>query len=284
VLILPVGFSVIANDPVSVCRGCSTGVCRCDLSANVVVEAFEQTLAEVHVTNGVDWLTEVNSAGQLSIARAPVVLNALQVPLIDEHDDLLTLRLVDQLEQILVSLVNEDFLDLREEDLSGLNVPVDEVLIKTLLSECLRASLGNLGSVADHLLSVWRLSVHETAPEIVRYHHASLVEETLCGVTVHLGAEELELGTDLFGGLTSKLDLKAWEPESEVATEAEMELEGLVVEGPASKEDELSGVPVVFEPFVSTLVEVALVPVELFLRVNILEKLGLIPPAIIAQY
>jgi hypothetical protein len=63
--------------------------------------------------------------------------------------------------------------------------------------------------------------------------------------------------------------------------EAEVPEEGAGVESPTSEEDELAGVPVVLDPRVVALVEVSLVAVELFLRVNVLEELGLVPPAIL---
>jgi hypothetical protein len=36
------------------------------------------------------------------------MLNPLQMPLINENNDLLTLRLIDGLEKILIAFVNED--------------------------------------------------------------------------------------------------------------------------------------------------------------------------------
>lgn len=76
-----------------------------------------------------------------------MVLDALQVPLVNEDDDLLALRLVDLLKDVFVSPVNEDLLDLREENLSASDVPVNEVLIKALLCECLGSSLSDLLSI-----------------------------------------------------------------------------------------------------------------------------------------
>jgi hypothetical protein len=56
-----------------------------------VVETLEKTLAQVHITDGVDGLSEDNGAGELTVAIAPVVLDTFQVPLVDEDDDLLAL-------------------------------------------------------------------------------------------------------------------------------------------------------------------------------------------------
>lgn len=45
VFVLPVGFSVITNDPVSIGRGSTLGVRRGDLSVERVVESLEETFA-----------------------------------------------------------------------------------------------------------------------------------------------------------------------------------------------------------------------------------------------
>lgn len=109
---------MVTNDPIGVSGRCATGVGGGDFSADVVVQTLEETLSQVHVTDGIDAVRELHRAGKLSVAVAPVVLDALQMPLIDKHDDLLAFTLVDLLEEVLVSLVNEDLLDLGEEDLS----------------------------------------------------------------------------------------------------------------------------------------------------------------------
>ena len=112
-----------------------------------VVQSLEQTIAQVHITNGVDAFGEVHTARYLTVAVAPVMLDSLQVPLVDDNDDLISLALVNLSEEVLITLVNEDLLQLGEEDASSLNVPVDKVLIEALLCECLRVSLMNLLSV-----------------------------------------------------------------------------------------------------------------------------------------
>ena len=60
-----------------------------------------------------------------------MVFNALQMPLVNENNNLLALGLIDSLEEVLIALVNEDLLDLGEEDACRGGVPVDQVLIKT---------------------------------------------------------------------------------------------------------------------------------------------------------
>ena len=80
----------------------------------VVVQSLEQTVTEVHVTDGVDVL-EVNTSGQLAVVMSPVVLDALHVPLVDDHNDFLGWVSIDGSEQVIVSLVNDDTLLVREE-------------------------------------------------------------------------------------------------------------------------------------------------------------------------
>ena len=69
------------------------------------------------------------------------------MPLVDEDNNLLTLGLVNLLEEVLVSLVNEDLLQLREENFSAGDVPVNEVLVEALLGESLGSGLSDLLSV-----------------------------------------------------------------------------------------------------------------------------------------
>jgi hypothetical protein len=75
VFVLPVGFSVVTNDPVSIGRGRTLGVRGNDLSVERVVESLEETLAQVHITDRVDWVSKVYAARKLTVAVAPMVLN-----------------------------------------------------------------------------------------------------------------------------------------------------------------------------------------------------------------
>lgn len=114
---------------------------------DVVVKSLEETFSEVHVTNGVDGILEDYRSGSLPVSVAPVVLNAFQVPLVDNSHDLLAFAVVDVGEQVFVSLVNEDFLKAREENIQALNVPVSKMLVEAFLSESFGSSLCDLLSV-----------------------------------------------------------------------------------------------------------------------------------------
>ena len=58
VFVLPVGLSMVTDDPVGVGRGCSLRVRRGNLSVQRVVESLEETLTQVHITDGVDGISE----------------------------------------------------------------------------------------------------------------------------------------------------------------------------------------------------------------------------------
>ena len=62
------------------------------------------------------------------------MLNSFHVPLVDQDDNLLLWAGINCSEQIFVTLVDEDSLEVGEENVSTLDVPVDHVLIEALLS------------------------------------------------------------------------------------------------------------------------------------------------------
>jgi len=187
------------------------------------------------------------------------------MPLVDHHDDLLSRVLVDLGEQILIALVNKHFLQSGEEDLSALDVPVDEVLIEALLGKGLRVRLSNLLAVGSQLLSVEALCVHKAFVEVVRDIHAGLMVETISGLRVELCTHELDVGSNLFSCLASVFDFEAGEPELEIKAEAVMELESGPVGCESGEEDKLSHAPVVLEPVLTTLAQVLLVSVKFLL-------------------
>jgi len=78
---------------------------------------------------------------------APVVLDALKMPLVHKNDDLLALSGVDLLVKIKVTLINEDLLQSGEENVCALDVPVDQVLVKALLCKGLGSDMSDLLAV-----------------------------------------------------------------------------------------------------------------------------------------
>ena len=99
------------------------------------------------------------------------------------------------------------------------------------------------------------------------------------GNLIKFGSQESKLSTDLFSCLTSILGLKTGEPELEIEAESIVKLVGVPVHGPTSEENELTEAPVVLLPVALVSVKILLVAVHLLLRVNVLKKLCLVPPA-----
>ena len=100
-----------------------------------IVESFEETGLQIHVSYGVDSFGENHASWHLSISVGPAVLNSLHVELVHYHHDSLFRALVDPLEHVLFSPVNENLLESREENIEALNMPVDQILVEALLCE-----------------------------------------------------------------------------------------------------------------------------------------------------
>ena len=82
------------------------------------------------------------------------MFNTFKMPLIDYNNDSLGFRLINLFEEIFISLINKDLLESWEEDGGALNIPVDQMLIKALLSEGSGTCLSNLLSVTSELFRV----------------------------------------------------------------------------------------------------------------------------------
>ena len=140
-----------------------------------IVQALEETFPQVHIADGVNGLGKGNTTRKLAVAVAPVMLNTLEMPLVNQDDDLLSLALINLLEEILITLIDKDLFQSGEEDVSALCVPVDKVLVKALLGEGLRVGLRNLLAVGSQFLSVEALGVLDALEDVVRNVHAGLV-------------------------------------------------------------------------------------------------------------
>ena len=130
--ILPVGLSVVTDDPVCVGWWSTSAVWRSDLSVKSIVKSREETLSEIHVTNWVDSLWEVNTSWKLTVSMSPVVLNTFHVPLVDNDYDFLLWTLIDSCKEVLIFLIDKYSLEFWEEDIHRLNVPIHQVLITAL--------------------------------------------------------------------------------------------------------------------------------------------------------
>jgi hypothetical protein len=120
----------------------------------------------------------------------------------------------------------------------------------------------------------------ETLEQVVRNIHSGLMIYTVLCNTVKFISQEFQLSSDSLCCFTSILGLKAREPELEIETESEMELKGRPVEGPTREEEDLTGTPVVFTPVAGISVQIFQVAVHFLLRIDVLKKLSLAPPAI----
>eukprot|EP00353_Schmidingerella_taraikaensis_P009928 CAMPEP_0185567464 /NCGR_PEP_ID=MMETSP0434-20130131/736_1 /TAXON_ID=626734 ORGANISM="Favella taraikaensis, Strain Fe Narragansett Bay" /NCGR_SAMPLE_ID=MMETSP0434 /ASSEMBLY_ACC=CAM_ASM_000379 /LENGTH=286 /DNA_ID=CAMNT_0028181711 /DNA_START=68 /DNA_END=928 /DNA_ORIENTATION=+ len=278
VLVLEVGLSMVTDDPVGVgCGSTGSGVGRCDLSVQVVVEALEQTLAQVHVADRVDSLCEVHATRHLAVAVCPVVLDALHVPLVNNDDNFFALRVVDCSEQNFVFLVNHDLLDLGEEDVSRLNVPVHLIGIEALLRERSWAHHRELLPVRESLVDPAGLEVLKAAHKVLNRIEASLVHEALLRVSVELRAQELQISTHFLGRLAREFHLEAGAHPG-LSSEAEVVSEEEVVDAETEEGEHFTVAVVIIEGLLIGGVKLGSVLVHLLLRVHILHDAGAVPP------
>jgi len=150
--VLKVRLSVVTNDPVCVSRRVGLLIRAGNLSAQIIVKSLEQTFAQVHVADWVDSFRELNTARQLPVSVTPLVLNSLHVPLVDQHDDLVSLSAVNLLKQFVVTFINEYFFEFGEEDVCRLDEPVQLVLVQALFGESSRTNKAKLDSVTGELI------------------------------------------------------------------------------------------------------------------------------------
>lgn len=208
-----------------------------------VVQPLEQTVLKVHVSDGVDALGEVHASWQLTVSGGPLVLDALHVPLVDHGNNALLRAAVDVLEEILVSLVDEDALVLWEVDVESLDVPVNQVGVQALLGELMRLRIVKTG---DNLLPFILVELEAIVPnspvDVVWQVLSGLVEESAPGCLVKLWSQEVGLGSEFLSFLTGELDLKTWLQEMEVAWDPVVELEASSVEIEPGPEQQRSGV------------------------------------------
>lgn len=225
-LILPVGFSVVTDNPIGIGDWSCLGVCRGDFSVKRVVESLEETVSKIHISNNINTIGEVDASWHLSVSVSPVVLNSLHMPLVDDHNDFLMGTFVDGLEEIFISLINENLFEFWEEKIKGLNIPVHKVRIKASLGvlRWLRVMKSRNG------LSSFAM------PEIVSKHHKSLEEinwgvqlgfvvESRPSFLIEFSTKEISFGSYFLSFFTGEFDFKTWFQESVVCWDSEMEFE-----------------------------------------------------------
>jgi len=108
-LILPVRFPVVTNNPVRIGRRSAFRICRIYFSMQNVIHSLKQTISKVHVSYWVD-IIEMDTSWELSIGMSPFVLNSFHMPLIDNYNNFITFAFIYLLEEILVPLIDENAL------------------------------------------------------------------------------------------------------------------------------------------------------------------------------
>ena len=132
-LVLPIWFSVVTDDPVGISGWRTLRIGWCNLSVKSIIKSLEQTISEFHVTNWVN-IGKVYTSWKLTISVSPFVFDALHMELVYNNDNLLCLALINPSEEFLITFVDEDWLQPWEKHTRGLNEPVDLVRIKASLS------------------------------------------------------------------------------------------------------------------------------------------------------
>lgn len=161
----------------------------------------------------------------LAVSGSPFVFNTLHVPLVDDNDDSFLIALVNLLEELLVSLINENALKLREVDIQRLNVPVHQVWVQTFLCK-----LTGLTVVQTHcclvqfVLPRMMTPIHNSLINVVRNIHSCLVEQSSPGGLIEFWTQKVKLCICLLGLFASKLHFKTWLVEVEAAWNAEVKL------------------------------------------------------------
>lgn len=217
---------MVTDDPVCVSRRRACVVGRSDLSVQIVVKSLEQTISQVHVSDWVDSFLEVNASWYLAVSACPLVLNSFHVPLVDNGYNSLLGAAINHLEEVVVSLINEDALESVEENVHVLNVPVDQMLVKALLSELRWLRVVHFSFIFFILKSIESMRViHCSAPPVLRQVHSGLMQKSVPGWLVELWSQEVSLGVQLLCFLKSKLDLKSWAKEVVVSWDLEVESE-----------------------------------------------------------
>lgn len=128
-----------------------------------VIVAFKETFTQVHVADWIDSFCELHTTRQLSVPCAPLMFDALHVPLINKNDYAMALSIVNLLEQVSIALVNKDPFDSWEVNVGRLDVPIYLEGVQTLFSEGLSANVSQLRQIGFTLISVHGVPVLEAS-------------------------------------------------------------------------------------------------------------------------
>ena len=131
--VLPIGFPVITNNPIGICNWGSLSVGWSNFSMKSIVKSLEQTILQIHISDWIYTIWEWNTSWYLTISLSPVMLNSLHVPLVNDNNNFFMLWFINDSEKIIISLVDKDFFVFWEENIHRLDIPVNQMRIKTFL-------------------------------------------------------------------------------------------------------------------------------------------------------
>jgi len=282
--VLPVGFSVITNDPVGVGNWGSLSVCWSNFSVEGVVKSLEKTVLQVHISDWVDTIWEWNTSWNLSISSSPLVLDTFHMPLIDNNNNFLMRRLINLLKKIIISFFNKDFFELWEENIHWLNIPVDQVWIKTLFRELMWLSIVKSIDGLNSFVLPESLSLHlHSSPDVTWEIHSGFMIESRPSFLIKFWSKELKLGSLLLSLFTSKFDFKTRLQESKAWWDLKVVLKHSCVRVESEPEDGSSSwMPHVEGLHLSIFIKILIIMSELSLWINILKHLSGIPPLLIS--
>ena len=113
----------------------------------------------------------------LSIGMSPFMLNSLHMPLVYDDYNFLSITFIYLFEKVLVSLVDENALELWEKYICVLNEPVHLIRVKTLFSKLgwLRVVHSRSSFPSLHIPEAMT-SILESLENILRQIHSRFVE------------------------------------------------------------------------------------------------------------
>jgi hypothetical protein len=194
--VLPVGFSVITNDPICISNWSTTSVCRGDFSMESIVQSLEKTVLQVHISDWVNAIWESDTSWHLTISVSPVVFNTFHVPLVYNNDNFLGFRFINFCKKVIISLVDKDSLEFWEENVQRLNIPVDEVRVKTFFTELSWLTVLHSRDGFGSFILPEGLSLHSNSSDDVTWEiHSSFMIKSLPSFLIELSSKEFKFGS-----------------------------------------------------------------------------------------
>lgn len=210
-LILPVGFSVITNNPIGISYWSTTNISRFDFPVKSIVESLEKTISKIHVSNWIYAFWETNASWELSIPMSPFMLNTFHMPLINNSNNFLFRTSIDLFEKVFITLINENLLEFWEVNISVLNIPVNQMWVKTFFSVLRWLWCLHSNSILVVLIWVHYMSpILESFEAIMEKVHSCFMKKSLPCFLIELWPHKVSFCSSIFGLFTCEFDFKAW--------------------------------------------------------------------------